>query len=157
MGEGLGKSNEEIKPYAFKKLMDEYILSSIRNEDLPDNLEVPEGKDLLEQHKSGFVMNIKHTREDGETEELTADLISVPVLSVENQERIYEVIPEKDKRKKNFIRNRSLNSHCDGIIVKGDHFRMSWSYGERKIIKLYPELFITLKYLNKCSNLDIPT
>ena len=96
---------------------------------------------------------------DGEIENLTADLIAVLVLSVEQQERVHEVIPEKDKRKRRFLKELKLQSNSDGIIVKGDNYRMSFSSGERKIIDLHPDLLRALKFLNKCCEheLNIPT
>jgi len=72
---------------------------------------------------------------------------------------IHEIIPAKDKQKLKFLKEMKLQSSHDGVIVKGDDFRLSFSCGERKVISLYPQLYTTLKYLNKCAetNFHIPS
>jgi len=156
---GLGRAGEELAPIAFSRIMDDFIWESISDKNLPENIWVPEGKEFLEKHKSGFVMNLEYKTEDEKVHELTVDLISVLILSIEQQEKIHEVIPRFDPNKKKYIKDKKLQSNSDGIIVKADNWRLSYSNGEKKIIKLNIDLYRALKYLNKCSehHIDIPT
>merc|ERR1719187_31541 len=68
-------------------------------------------------------------------------------------------MPKYDETKFKYLQNNNLLSGSDGIIVKNDKWRMSFSNGEKKIIQLNKDLYRSLKYLNKSSehHIDIPT
>ena len=60
-------------------------------------------------------------------------------------------MPDKDSEKRNRLIKMDLFSSSDGIIVKNNKWRLSYSGGEKKVVALYKELFQALKYLNKVS------
>ena len=147
-----------LTPERFSKYMDAYIVKSLNDDDLPDILKVPEGKIFLEQTKSGFFMNLEY-ESNGSKQELTLDLVTVLLLSKENYQKVLEVMPKHEMKKLKYLQDNKLLSCNDGIIVKNERWRMSFSNGEKKVIKLNMELYRALKYLNKCSehHIDIPT
>merc|ERR1719474_375631 len=68
-------------------------------------------------------------------------------------------MPENNMKKKRFLKVNNLLSDFDGIIVKNDKWRMSFSNGEKNVIELHKHLYLALKYLSKCSehHITIPT
>jgi len=159
--EELGKNGDILTPEKFTSFMDAFIRQALTDTDLPEILKVPEGKNFLEQTKSGFFMNLEY-ESNGCKQELTLDLVNVLILSRENYQKVLQVMPKYDKNKFKYLQNNNLFSGSDGIIVKNDRWRMSFSNGEKKVINLQNEtkdLYRCLKYMNKCSehHIDIPT
>eukprot|EP00092_Neocalanus_flemingeri_P036938 GFUD01040211.1.p1 GENE.GFUD01040211.1~~GFUD01040211.1.p1 ORF type:complete len:677 (+),score=156.40 GFUD01040211.1:62-2032(+) len=154
----LGDKGDVLTPERFSIFMDDIIWQALNEFELPAILKVPEGKNFLEQTKSGFFMNLEYVLNGGK-QELTLDLVTVLILSRENYQKVLKVMPKFDKNKLKFLQNNSLLSCSDGIIVKNDKWRMSFSNGEKKVINLNRDLYRTMKYLNKCSehHIDIPT
>lgn len=154
----LGESGDVLQPEKFSSFMDAFIWQALTEADLPETLKVPEGKNFLEQTKSGFFMNLEY-ESNGCNQELTLDLVTVLILSRDNYQKVLQVMPKYDKTKCKYLQNNNLVSSSDGIIVKNDRWRMSFSNGERKVINLHKDLYRALKYLNKCSehHIDIPT
>merc|ERR1711970_1256763 len=155
---GLGAEGGVLTPSNFTSFVDSFINQALADVDLPDNLTVPNGKNFLEQSKSGFLMNLEYEC-DGTKQELTIDLVTVLVLSRDNYQKVLAVMPKYDESKYKYLQHNNLLSGSDGIIVKNDRWRMSFSNGEKKIIELNKNLYRSLKYLNKCSehHIDIPT
>ena len=46
---------------------------------------------------------------------------------------------------------KNLIAQCDGLVAKKGEWRSSFSFSERNLIALHPELYQALKYLNKVS------
>ena len=138
--------------------MEDFIWNALKDTDLPDDVQVPEGKNFLEQTKSGFFMNLEYYSK-GSKQELTIDLVSVLNLSPKIYESVLHVMPKYDKNKFRYLQENDLLSSNDGIIVKNGDWRMSFSNGEKKVIRLHRDLYRALKYLNKVSehHIDIPT
>ena len=139
--------------------MKDFVLKTLTEKNLPEGIHVPQGKNFLEQTKSGFFMNLAYENNDGSTQELTIDLVSVITLSQENYELVLCVMPKYDKNKFKYLKESNLISMNDGIIVKNGNWRMSFSNSEKKVIGLHHDLYRALKYLNKVSehHIDIPT
>jgi len=155
---GLGAKGGVLTPSNFTSFVDSFINQALSEVDLPENLTVPIGKNFLEQSKSGFLMNLEYEC-NGTKQELTIDLVTVLVLSRDNYQKVLAVMPKYDESKYKYLQHNNLLSGSDGIIVKNDRWRMSFSNGEKKIIELNKNLYRSLKYLNKCSehHIDIPT
>jgi hypothetical protein len=158
---GLGCKGEELKPESFCRHMEGIISEAVVKEQLPKGLRVPEGKSLvlscsqlLERTKSGLMLNLEYR--DGERwQELSVDLVSNLVISSNDREQIFQVMPEIDEQKKKYLEDHALFSRADGIIVKNDKWRLSFSSGERKVVALHKELYQVLKYLNKQADAHI--
>jgi len=155
---GLGVKGDVLTPSNFSKFVDSFIKLALTEVDLPENLTVPYGKNFLEQTRSGFFINLEY-ESNGCKQELTIDLVTVLVLSRENYQKVLAVMPKYEESKFKYLQHNNLLSGSDGIIVKNDRWRMSFSNGEKKIIQLNKDLYRSLKYLNKCSehHIDIPT
>ena len=164
---GLGKPGEELSPERFCLYMEDMIREAVEESPLPPEVRVPEGKSLveesgqveecrrvLERTKSGLVLNLEYLL-DGRWQEMSVDLVSVLVLGKDYHEHIYRVMPDKDSEKRNRLIKMDLFSSSDGIIVKNNKWRLSYSGGEKKVVALYKELFQALKYLNKVSEKHI--
>ena len=151
----LGQKGEELKAEVFAKYMERKIRQAIKAAPLPSGLRFApgavnqRGSPILGpmRTKSGTVLNLEYEAEDGRWQELSMDLVSVLVLSVDQREQLYRVMPDKDKERKTFLEDNNLISSCDGVISKNDRWRFSFSCGERKVIGLYRELYQALKYL----------
>jgi len=156
--QNLGAKGDTLTPNTFTSFVDMFIKQALNESELPDTLKVPAGKNFLEQTKSGFFINLEF-ESGGSKQELTMDLVTVLVLSRENYEKVLSVMPKCDKSKLKYLQNNNLLSSSDGIIVKNDRWRMSFSNGEKKVIELNKELYRSLKFLSKCSehHIDIPT
>ena len=156
---GLGDAGDILEPERFSNIMKDFVLETLNETNLPEGIYVPQGKNFLEQTKSGFFMNLEYENNDAVTQELTIDLVSVITLSQEKYELVLCVMPKYDKNKFKYLKENNLISMNDGIIVKNGNWRMSFSNSERKIIRLHPDLYRALKYLNKVSehHIDIPT
>eukprot|EP00092_Neocalanus_flemingeri_P006138 GFUD01006609.1.p1 GENE.GFUD01006609.1~~GFUD01006609.1.p1 ORF type:complete len:663 (+),score=138.53 GFUD01006609.1:264-1991(+) len=155
---GLGGTGDILEPETFSKFMEDFVWRTLTERNLPDIIHLPQGKNFLEQTKSGFFMNLEYEL-NGSTQEMTIDLVSVLTLSRENYEYIRHVMPKYEMNKFRFLQENKLLSSNDGIIVKKGNWRMSFSNGEKKLICLHRDLFRVLKYLNKASehHIDIPT
>ena len=155
---GLGLAGETLEPEEFSRVMKNFMWQTLTEKNLPDCIHVPEGKDFLEETRSGLFMNLEYL--DNEAEQgLTIDLVSVITFSSKEYESVLAVMPRYDKNKARYITEKKLISCRDGIIVKNGDWRMSFSNSERKVISLHPHLYRALKYLNKLSehHIDIPT
>jgi len=155
---GLGKKGSILCPEKFSTFVDNLVSKTIIESSLPDPLKVPKGKILLERTRSGLFMNLEYESEGGK-QELTLDLVTLLKLSYKNYKSVLEVMPEYNIKKKRFLKENNLLSDFDGIIVKNDKWRMSFSNGEKNVIELHKHLYVALKYLSKCSehHITIPT
>jgi len=155
---GLGKKGSILCPERFSEFVDNLVSKTIIESSLPDLLKVPKGKILLERTRSGLFMNLEYESE-GEKQELTLDLVFLLKLSHENYKSVLDVMPKYNNKKFEFLKENNLLSDFDGIIVKNDKWRMSFSNGEKKVIELHKNLYVALKYLSKCSehHITIPT
>ena len=60
-------------------------------------------------------------------------------------------IPERDRARKKLLVRENVIAQSDGLVAKKGEWRSSFSFGERNLIAWHPELYQTLKYLNKVS------
>ena len=170
----LGEVGDELTPQRFGKVMDVFISHHLKNVQLPSWLRCPEGKsmvlapDLVERTKAGLMLNLEYLEEEGgEWQELSIDLVAVLVLTKDQREKYLKVIipisnfssysfsvqhlPEQDGERKDLLSRENLIAQCDGLVAKKGQWRSSFSFSERNLIALHPELYQTLKYLNKVS------
>lgn len=168
----LGAEGSELKPEIFGHYMEKMISDALQEKELPIEVRVPEGKNLLEytgrftveapgmlrRTKSGVLMNLEYRVED-RWQKLSVDLVSVLVLDIDQRKKLLRMMPGFCRKKKKFLSNNGLTSDSDGIIVKNDNFRLSFSEGEKIIVCCDRELYLALKYLNLCSGKSpaIPT
>lgn len=155
---GLGKKGSILCPERFSEFVDNLVSKTIIESSLPYLLKVPKGKILLERTRSGLFMNLEYESE-GEKQKLTLDLVFLLKLSHKNYKSVVKVMPKYNNKKFEFLKEKNLLSDFDGIIVKNDKWRMSFSNGEKKVIELHKNLYVALKYLSKCSehHITIPT
>ena len=62
---------------------------------------------------------------------------------------LFQCIPEQDVKRKKLLRRKDVISDNDGLVSKNGKWRSSFSFSERNLIALKPELYQALKYLNK--------
>merc|ERR1712130_791887 len=106
----------------------------------------------------GLVLNLEYEAE-GEWHELSVDLVAVLVLTKDQREKYLKCIPEQDDERIKLMARENVISPDDGLVAKKGEWRSSFSFSERNLVGLYPELYQALKYLNKVSenHIDIPT
>ena len=158
----LGEAGQELLPGVFLRHMEGIVRRAVEDTPLPTNLRLQEVRSLvqpmLERTKAGLMLNLEYRTEEG-WQELSVDLVSVLLLDKEHINQVLRIMPERDAQKKSFLRKNNLFSNSDGIIVKNEKWRLSFSNGERKLIARHLELYQALKYLSKCSvnHISIPT
>jgi len=162
----LGEVGDELNPHRFGKVADWFISHLLKDAKLPSWLRCPEGKsivmapDLVERTKAGLMLNLEYLeKESGQWQELSIDLVAVLVLTKDQREKYLKHIPERDRKRNKLLSRENLISECDGLVAKKGQWRSSFSFSERNLIALHPELYQALKYLNKVSenHIDIPT
>merc|ERR1712233_196892 len=84
---------------------------------------------------------------------------AVLVLTKDQREKYLKCIPEQDDERIKLMARENVISPDDGLVAKKGEWRSSFSFSERNLVGLYPELYQALKYLNKVSenHIDIPT
>ena len=168
----LGEVGDELTPKTFGKVADWFISHLLKDAQLPSWLRCPEGKsivmapDLVERTKAGLMLNLEYL-EGGKWQELSVDLVAVLVLTKDQREKYLKVIipifhlspysfsvqhiPERDRERKKMLSRENLIAECDGLVAKKGEWRSSFSFSEKNLIALHPELYQALKYLNKVS------
>ena len=78
-----------------------------------------------------------------------ACLVSTKVFEIITKLFLFQCIPEQDVKRKKLLRRKDVISDNDGLVSKNGKWRSSFSFSERNLIALKPELYQALKYLNK--------
>ena len=76
-------------------------------------------------------------------------LFSTKVFEIIPKLFLFQCIPEQDVKRKKLLRRKAVISENDGLVSKNGKWRSSFSFSERNLIALKPELYQALKYLNK--------